>query len=111
MKTSELQGAALDWAVHTAQGLSDEYCVVVDNIYGPQWRGPEYSTSWQEGGPIIDRFRPQFIQSFSDRVTVQKIDNEGKNFVQHGPTLLVAAMRCFVASKLGEEVDIPEELQ
>lgn len=27
-----------------------------------------------------------------------------------GPTPLIAAMRCYVASKLGDEVDIPEEL-
>ena len=29
---------------------------------------------------------------------------------QDGPTPLIAAMRCFVASRLGEEVDMPEEL-
>ncbi|MBS4017500.1 MAG: hypothetical protein KGZ68_04610, partial [Dechloromonas sp.] len=28
----------------------------------------------------------------------------------HGPTRLVAEMRCYVASKLGDEVDVPEEL-
>ena len=27
-----------------------------------------------------------------------------------GPTPLIAAMRCYVASKLGDDVDIPEEL-
>ena len=27
-----------------------------------------------------------------------------------GPTPLIAAMRCYVASKLGDEVDVPEEL-
>lgn len=27
-----------------------------------------------------------------------------------GPAPLIAAMRCYVASKLGEEVEIPEEL-
>ena len=29
----------------------------------------------------------------------------------YGPTLIIAAMRCYVASKLGDEVEIPEELQ
>jgi len=28
----------------------------------------------------------------------------------YGPTPLIAAMRCYVASKLGEEVEAPEEL-
>jgi len=32
-------------------------------------------------------------------------------FEQDGPTPLIAAMRCYVASKLGEEVDVPEELK
>jgi hypothetical protein len=27
-----------------------------------------------------------------------------------GPTPLVAAMRCYVASKLGDEVEVPDEL-
>ena len=27
-----------------------------------------------------------------------------------GPTPLIAAMRCYVSGKLGDEVDIPEEL-
>jgi hypothetical protein len=27
-----------------------------------------------------------------------------------GPTPLIAAMRCYVASKLGDEVEVPEEL-
>jgi hypothetical protein len=27
-----------------------------------------------------------------------------------GPTPLVAAMRCYVASKMGDEVDVPEDL-
>jgi hypothetical protein len=27
-----------------------------------------------------------------------------------GPTPLIAAMRCYVASKLGDEVEIPSEL-
>ena len=29
----------------------------------------------------------------------------------YGPTPLIAAMRRYVASKLGDEVDVPEELQ
>jgi len=29
---------------------------------------------------------------------------------QEGDTPLIAAMRCYVASKLGDEVDVPEEL-
>lgn len=31
--------------------------------------------------------------------------------IQKGPTPLIAAMRCYVASRLGDEVEIPEELK
>ncbi len=31
--------------------------------------------------------------------------------INHGPTPLIAAMRCYVASKLGDEIEIPEELK
>ena len=116
MKTSELQGAALDWAVHIAQGLSEEDFVIVDSLYGPQWRGPEYSTSWQEGGPIIERERIElsfFPDSTSDGPIRLWVATRYERFAmceEHGPTPLVAAMRCFVATHLGDEADIPEEL-
>jgi hypothetical protein len=31
--------------------------------------------------------------------------------VVYGPTPLIAAMRCFVSSRLGDEVEIPKELK
>ena len=40
--------------------------------------------------------------------------NDGGCFAKdgpfYGPTPLIAAMRCFVASRLGDEVDVPDEL-
>jgi len=32
-------------------------------------------------------------------------------YISEGPTPLIAAMRCYVLSKLGEEIEIPEELK
>ena len=32
-------------------------------------------------------------------------------YLEHGPNPLIAVMRCYVASKLGDEVNIPEELK
>ena len=38
-------------------------------------------------------------------------DGEGqREVVMQAATPLIAAMRCYVASKLGEEVDVPDEL-
>jgi hypothetical protein len=125
VKTAELTGAALDWAVLRAWRPDLEWRAMQHRdklavfarypeklwLFIPKdWMRFSPSEEWSQGGPIIDKFRPQFIQSYSDRVTVQKIDGEGFNFVQHGSTLLIAAMRCFVASVKGEEVDVPDEI-
>lgn len=71
---------------------------------------PAYSTDWEQGGPIIER---EGISTWVfDDVTwrAQGRIGSGVDQVFEGPTLLVAAMRCYVASKLGDEVDIPQEV-
>ena len=120
IKTSELTGAALDWAVSSALGLGYRY----DDKYGPMCFRPSttprvvawdsrplpYSTSWQEGGPIIEieRIKLEFdgAEGFQWWGYHPKIDD-----LEHGPTPLVAAMRCFVLSRFGDEVDVPEEFK
>ncbi len=99
MKTSELQGPALDWAVAKSSWLPG----TAHHLFEVK----PYSTDWSQGGPIIEREGMQ-IQTFMDKW----LASIPKPFVQQeGPTPLVAAMRCYVASKLGDEVEIPEELQ
>jgi len=111
MKTSELTGAALDWAVAKCENLTnwddDRLCFI--NV--PHGEDFEPSTNWAQGGPVIER----------ERLLIQpEIGKEGAGNAwycvaitphdAYGETPLVAAMRCFVASQLGDEVDIPEEL-
>ena len=95
-KTSDLTGPALDWAVEKALGR-----VVQTQRWQP-------STNWSQGGPIIER----------EGISIGKADDpewwafkgwKAENGTP-GSTPLIAAMRCFVASKLGDTVDIPEEL-
>lgn len=109
MKTSELTGAAIDWAVAQA------------------WYGPEYditiplfddglifspSTLWAHGGPIIERERIR-VEPFSGAwlACIWNEDNGEYHLFYRCPTPLIAAMRCYVASKLGDEIEIPEELK
>lgn len=107
LKTVELTGAALDWAVAKCEGL-DYWQPEI----GPSQ--PEYSTDWAQGGPIIEREKIGFWA-----YTLDEDGNENpgwyaetfEGFVADGPTPLIAAMRCYVASKLGDEVEIPEELK
>lgn len=102
MKTSELTGAALDWAVAKCEGLPDtEYA----RSHMDAW---PYSTDWAQGGPIIEREKitVRFWEG-EDFVHAYKWNTEGW---MEGPTPLIAAMRCYVASKLGDDIEIPEEL-
>jgi hypothetical protein len=120
MKTNELTGAALDWAVAQVEGRP--YSVTLDDIKGaPPLVVPIFkpSTSWQEGGPIIEHekitvvFRIMRDGSTNYWATTEPNDLRAdyEPVGLDGPTPLIAAMRCYVASKLGDEVDIPAELE
>ena len=100
MKTSELTGAALDWAVGTAMKLPPPYWA--------DGKCANFSTDWAQGGPIIERENMDLIRLADDRGW--RARNYDQTVKAHGPTPLIAAMRCFVESKLGEEIDVPEEL-
>lgn len=112
MKTSELTGAALDWAVAGCLGfetLSDGISWIIDDR-GRYKQLPKYSTDWAQGGPIIEREIAK-IERFSDSLwEATAFTKNAQDFVKDGPTPLIAAMRCYVASKLGDEVELPEEL-
>jgi hypothetical protein len=95
MRTSELTGAALDWAVGTT------------GEYGCGF----FSTDWAIGGPIIERERIRLMHTEELGKNPWSAILAGAHYAEFGPTPLIAAMRCYVASKLGDEVDIPEELK
>jgi hypothetical protein len=102
IKTSELQGAALDWAVCVCEGESPS-------------RYTQYSTDWAVSGPIVERewISIEAWPNESDEGTRWIATRHEQPAVceERGPTPLVAAMRCYVASQLGDEIEIPEELQ
>ena len=68
----------------------------------------DLAISWDQCGPIIER---EWIElgAYHDQ-WLAVFHGEDCSIDQDGPTPLIAAMRCFVASRLGDEVDIPEEL-
>ncbi len=109
MKTLDLTGTPLDWAVAKCENaLPSSY-----NDWGQIW--PYYSRIYGHGGDIIEREK---ISVHWDESTVygQPVprwlaERRGLGYAVEGETYLIAAMRCYVASKLGEEVDIPEELK
>ena len=107
MKTSELSGAALDWAVAKCEGIQWEQGDLDAQEYGP---GFEPSTNWAHGGPIIERARLDITpwpNESDENLRWQCHQHDNIDCVMFGPTPLIAAMRCYVASKLGDEVEIP----
>ena len=133
MKTNELTGVALDWAVAKAEGLLEpkEFFgkmvapVVLDMEYWSDgepmvrlnpcpdvYYRAEYdpSTDWKHGGPIVESEIAK-IERFSDALwEATAYTKNAQDIVQDGPTPLIAAMRCYVASKLGDDIEIPKEL-
>ncbi len=132
IKISELMGTALDWAVAKCEGqaLLDPY----DNEWEYCWNllgdnsGDYYfpSVDWAQGGPLVER------EGINTSVNYEEDDVFGE--VMHrvgwkasswnnsipgtsgffvwayGDTALIAAMRCLCSAKLGDEVEIPDEL-
>lgn len=123
MKTSELTGAALDWAVAKCEttaspaGMSGAEALLYRSkatnamLYKPH--AIPYSTDWSQGGPIIDREKISIMEECNG-TWMGSIggctDLDMPLWQEHGPTPLIAAMRCYVASKLGDDVDVPSEL-
>lgn len=107
MKVSELEGDSLDYWVARAIGYIDRHAMAMQ---AEQPWSCEFSKSWNLGGPILER----------ERINLEFISGEWCAYIDtsekmvrpdntcYGPTTLIAAMRCFVSSKFGDEV--PDEV-
>lgn len=108
IKVSEATGAVLDWMVAKAEGWTVEDHIithVTTKFYNP-------SSNWVQGGPIIEREKIGFDECFgtwaADWYAPKNSNRDGISMLGKSP--LEAAMRCYVASKLGDEVEVPDEL-
>lgn len=124
MRTQDLTGAQLDWAVAKCEGVNEEafhlYYEPTEPADYDSHGYPEfhYSTVWAQGGPIIERERIDIAytaEGWYANMYWRGQDNtigagDSYRCGGDGPTPLIAAMRCFCASRLGDVVDIPEEL-
>lgn len=97
MKTDELTGSALDYWVARAEEI--EPTVDTQMKFCP-------SSSWADAGPIIEREHIMISWNRDHWIATVTAFFEGDaGRVVKGPTALVAAMRAYVLSKLGETVD------
>jgi hypothetical protein len=126
MKTSELKGLAFNWAVAIALGwkwkAGNSTIILARPNKNPKRKFTELgldhfhpTTCWSIAGPIIEReciglrgpsIRGNAWAAFIDLSGI----SQGPQHRHTGPTPLIAAMRCFVASKLGDEIELPKEL-
>ena len=69
-----------------------------------------YDTDWALSGIIIEREAIGFAKygEFGEWKAVIGETPRGKPY--YGETPLVAAMRCYVASKHGDEIEVPDEI-
>lgn len=100
------------------------YLATEESIKYTPWSAKRYSpsTDWSQGGPInereIDCIRKRSKAEEADlahpnpnfKFKAEIFANINGYFCGHGPTPLIAAMRCYVASKLGDEIEIPIDL-
>ena len=119
VRTQDLIETALDWAVAKCEGYAATI-KLTDVVYvhpNGEWHHNGNwipSTNWAQGGPIIGAIKgfefKHWLESKPDTCCEAHIHNYEGDWIQFGPTQLIAALRCYVASKLGDEVDIPDEL-
>lgn len=120
IKTADLIGHALDWAVATAEEYDIEirpagpcgrplYMLAAEKGHRPWTFNPSFS--WHHGGEIIEREKIDTIYDYlcNDWVAYGGTFAVSRIFI-HGPTPLIAAMRVFVKHKLGDKVEIPDAL-
>ncbi len=117
VKTAELEGHQLNYAVALADGVDARGILYTWNgqakLRVPSSTVPceynevtfNYAYDWAQGGPIIERECIAVWVGVDGEWNSQRGDTSA---IQTANTPLIAAMRCFVASKLGDEVEINE---
>jgi hypothetical protein len=105
--------------VHLVESKVRFYEDTLDIQYTP-------STDWSQGGPIIEQ------EKIGVWWATHYVDEDGVEYGNHwyaemgctdenvdsrycgvadGPTPLITAMRCYVTNKMGDEIELPEELK
>ncbi len=122
IKVAEATERQLDWLVAKCEGLELHRNALLDGQIKEGWWVSgyyidpnnwiplsllNYSTNWSQGGQIIEREGISIIFHEQGHWTASNLHG---TVCGEGPTPLIAAMRCYVASRLGDTAEVPEEL-
>ena len=107
IQTQDLIGAALDWAVAKCENAdtSIEHFIAMHSHYTYDHGTFDYSTNWSQGGPILQNHIGA-LEDFVDEGWTACCMGHSVD----GNTPLEAVCRAYVTAKLGETVEIPDEL-
>jgi hypothetical protein len=110
VKVDTLIGPALDWAVVKCEEPAGGYISwmqsEVDRGGNPEYS--RYSSSWKQSGPIIEREKIDVMWCGIEWCAYCMTPDGERQLETSGPTPLIAAMRAYVASKMGDEIEVPE---
>lgn len=107
IKTQNLTGAALSYSVSLADGWEPGTADMAPWLFAS--RRIKFDADWSQGGPIIEREGIALCKSGYGWIASLDGPNEKEIKGDHH-TPLVAAMRAYVASRLGDEVEVPDDL-
>lgn len=101
-------GSEAGYWVWNEAGPSKQKYMLIGREYNP-------TQNWNQGGPILERLREmaghQFlIESDGPNVHIMAWLDKHTCIKGYGPTLLIAAMRCYVAACKGETIELPVSL-
>lgn len=115
LKSYELTSPALDWAVGIAANV-DGLLFKNKVLYEGNGRKSYYpSDDWYLVGPLLDELKMS-VMHVEDDDPLPIEDGPwtaavpGADWGYTGPTALIAICRCYVQHKLGDDVEIPDEL-
>jgi len=114
VKTSELSGVQLDYAVAWSVDWGQPVLHITSGGSFVELMGVVFSptSNWSQCGPMIADHKLNISHNPSGRRPEEPwfcCDNS-ETFWSIGETAMVAICRAVVAAKLGDEVDIPNEL-
>lgn len=116
IKISEATPLQIDWAVAKCEGVPVRWSaphaqLLIEGYPYLVWQAHK---DWAQGGPIVERewldITPWPNETREDMRWHCQQHDTANDCAQYGPTPLIAAMRCYCCSKLGDTIEVPEEL-